>query len=65
MLRRLAELAAALLRVDGFYDSLGGLAGYQLTCLQLCAAAAAEPAQGTSPGEMGGVEPGRGSTQSV
>lgn len=41
----LAELAAALLRVDSFYDSLGGLAGYQLTCLELSAAAAAEPAQ--------------------
>jgi len=36
---KLANLAASLLRVDNFYDSLGGLAGYQLTCLQLCAAA--------------------------
>ena len=40
--RKLRRLAAALLRVDTFYDSLGGLAGYQLRCLELCAAAAAE-----------------------
>ena len=38
----LRQLAAALLRVDTFYNSLGGLAGYQLRCLELCAAAAAE-----------------------
>lgn len=33
---------AALARVEEFYDSIGGLAGYQLQCLQLLAAAQAE-----------------------
>ena len=42
MTAQLRQLAAALMRVDAFYDSLGGLAGYQLRCLELCAAAAAE-----------------------
>ena len=28
--------------MDTFYDSLGGLSGYQLRCLELCTAAAAE-----------------------
>ena len=40
---KLANLADSLLRVDNFYDSLGGLAGYQLTCLRLCEAAALGP----------------------
>lgn len=31
------RLAAALARVEDFYDSIGGLLGYQLTCLQLIA----------------------------
>lgn len=37
--RRLAELAAELCLVEEFYDSLGGLLGYQRQCLQLIAEA--------------------------
>lgn len=35
---RLARLGASLLRVEQFYDSIGGLVGYQLKSMQLVAA---------------------------
>ena len=55
----LRQLAAALLRVDTFYNSLGGLAGYQLRCLELCAATSAEDAvcAGSSDGSGDGGAP--------
>ena len=41
-------LCERLARVHAFYDSIGGLAGYQLKCLEMLAtsAAAAEPENG-------------------
>ena len=58
----LRQLAAALLRVDTFYNSLGGLAGYQRRCLELCATAAAE--DGACAGSDGGSD-GRGAPNDV
>ena len=57
MTDQLRQLAAALLRVDAFYDSLGGLAGYQLRCLELCASAAAEDEQRVAGGAGNGSAP--------
>lgn len=44
----LAKLAAALARVEDFYDSIGGLVGYQAQCLALLAQQ--QQGQGTQPG---------------
>lgn len=41
-----AELACALCRVEDFYDSIGGLLGYQRQCLQLIAEAQQGQQQG-------------------
>ncbi|GBF98740.1 nucleotide-diphospho-sugar transferase [Raphidocelis subcapitata] len=39
----LRKLASSLVRVDTFYDSMGGLVGYQLKSLQLIAAGSGSP----------------------
>ena len=44
-----AELAARLVKVQRFYDSLGGIVGYQLKCLELILAAKAKEDSVDSP----------------
>eukprot|EP00879_Flechtneria_rotunda_P005108 GHRR01005389.1.p1 GENE.GHRR01005389.1~~GHRR01005389.1.p1 ORF type:complete len:883 (+),score=260.17 GHRR01005389.1:598-3246(+) len=64
-LQPLSALAAALCRVETFYDSMGGLIGYQLKSLQLILAASncqanSEAAAAISNGNSSSKEPSNG-----